>query len=179
MHAQVGWFLFVPWFLNPGLWFLVALAARSPWKGPRQSRSAPQQEVSFLGNASLASFRERRSCSHQLHPWFGITQPGWLQAVSWWQRAVKTAWVIFMTRTTLPIFAVSAVPASSTSCNNFNSFYAMASNDEANSRCLTSLVLFLSLSDLFQLTSLLDSGWCRAESSSQSGGICSDLPISK
>lgn len=39
-----------------------------------------------------------------------------------------------MTRTVLPVFVVLAVQASSTSCNNFNSFCAMARNDEANSR---------------------------------------------
>jgi len=39
-----------------------------------------------------------------------------------------------MTRSVLPIFVVPAVQASSASCNNLNSFYAMARNDEANSR---------------------------------------------
>lgn len=38
-----------------------------------------------------------------------------------------------MTSTTLPRFVVPAVPASSMSCNNVNSFYATATNDEANS----------------------------------------------
>lgn len=39
-----------------------------------------------------------------------------------------------MTRTVLPIFVVPAVQASRMSCNNVNSFYATARNDEANSR---------------------------------------------
>lgn len=39
-----------------------------------------------------------------------------------------------MTRTVLPIFVVPAVQASSMSCNNLNSFYATAGNDEADSR---------------------------------------------